>query len=96
MAHTLPDLPYPYDALEPHIDARTMEIHHTKHHNGYVTKLNAALEGHAELAAKSVHDLLTDIGSVPDGIRQAVVNNGGGHVKSSGGLWYSRAAFLRT
>jgi Fe-Mn family superoxide dismutase len=79
MAHTTPDLPYPYNALEPHIDVRTMEIHHTKHHNAYVTKLNAALEQHPDLAAKSVENLLTDIGEVPDGIRTAVRNNGGGH-----------------
>ena len=61
MSHTLPDLPYAYDALEPHIDARTMEIHHTKHHNGYVTKLNAALESHADLQAKSLEDLMGDL-----------------------------------
>ena len=79
MGHTLPDLPYAYDALEPHIDARTMEIHHTKHHQTYITKLNEALDGHDDLAAKSVEDLLRGIGSVPDGIRQAVINHGGGH-----------------
>ena len=78
MAYELPALPYPHDALEPHIDARTMEIHHGKHHNGYVTKANAALEGHADLAAKSVEDLLRDIGSVPDDIRQGLTNNAGG------------------
>ena len=83
MAHTLPDLPYGLDALEPHIDARTMEIHRGKHHNGYVTKLNGALTDHADLASKSVTDLLSDIGSVPDAIRQAVVNNGGGHANHS-------------
>ncbi|MFB3065542.1 MAG: superoxide dismutase [Planctomycetota bacterium] len=83
MAHTLPDLPYGPDALEPHIDARTMEIHHGKHHNGYVTKLNVALQDHAALASKSVTALLRDIGSVPDGVRQAVVNNGGGHANHS-------------
>ena len=79
MAYTLPDLSYAYDALEPHIDARTMEIHHTKHHNGYVTKVNAALEGHADLAAKSIEDLMGDLTSVPEDIRGAVQNNGGGH-----------------
>ena len=79
MAHTLPDLPYAYDALEASIDAQTMEIHHTKHHNAYITKLNAALEGQDELAAKSIEDLLRDIHSVPDTIRQGVINNGGGH-----------------
>ena len=65
MAYKLPDLPYAYDALTPHIDARTMEIHHSKHHQGYVTKVNAALEGHSDLAAKSISALLKDIGSVP-------------------------------
>ena len=83
MAHSLPDLPYGYDALEPHIDARTMEIHHGKHHNTYVSKLNDALSAHADLAAKSVEDLLRDIGSVPDGVRQAVANHGGGHANHS-------------
>ncbi len=83
MAHTLPDLPYGYDALEPHIDARTMEIHHTKHHNTYVTKLNDALQAHSDLAAKTVEDLLRGIGSVPDGIRTAVMNHGGGHANHS-------------
>jgi Fe-Mn family superoxide dismutase len=79
MAHTLPALPYAFDALEPHIDARTMEIHHDKHHNGYVSKLNAALEGHSALADKPVHQLLADIKEVPEAIRTAVRNNGGGH-----------------
>ncbi len=83
MSHALPDLPYAYDALEPHFDARTMEIHHTKHHNTYVTKLNEALDGHADLAGKNVEDLLTGIGNVPDGIRQAVINHGGGHANHS-------------
>ena len=83
MTHTLPDLPYAYDALEPHIDARTMEIHHSKHHAGYVAKLNAALEGHPELQAKNVRELLSDIKSVPEDIRQAVINNGGGHANHS-------------
>ncbi len=79
MAHELPSLPYPYDALEPYIDARTMEIHHTKHHQAYVTNLNAALEGLPELQALSIEDLLRNISRVPDDKRQAVINNGGGH-----------------
>ena len=79
MAHELPNLGYAYDALEPHIDARTMEIHHTKHHAGYVSKLNGAIEGHSDLEAMSIEDLLAGIDSVPEEIRTAVVNNGGGH-----------------
>jgi len=79
MAHELPELPYEYDALEPHIDAKTMEIHHTKHHAGYVKKLNAAIEG-TELEGKSVEELIKDLDSVPEDIRTAVRNNGGGHV----------------
>lgn len=79
MAHTLPDLPYPFDALEPHIDARTMEIHHGKHHNAYVTNLNNAIAGNAGLESKSVEELCTGINDVPDAIRAAVRNNGGGH-----------------
>jgi Fe-Mn family superoxide dismutase len=79
MAHSLPPLPYPSDALEPHIDKQTMEIHHGKHHNAYVTNLNAALEKHPDLQSKSVEELLRDINSVPDAIRTAVRNNGGGH-----------------
>jgi Fe-Mn family superoxide dismutase len=79
MAHTLPSLPYPFNALEPSIDAMTMEIHHDRHHKAYVDNLNKALEGHADLAAKSIEDLLRGIKSVPDSIRQAVINNGGGH-----------------
>ena len=78
--HTLPPLPYPSDALEPYIDKQTMEIHHGKHHNAYVTNLNAALEKHPELQSKSVEDLLKGINSVPEDIRTAVRNNGGGHV----------------
>ena len=78
MAYELPSLPYPYDALEPHIDARTMEIHHSKHHAAYVSKCNAALEGHEALAAKSIEDLIAGLGEVPEGIRTAVRNNGGG------------------
>ena len=80
MAHTLPPLPYPTDALEPHIDKQTMEIHHGKHHQAYVTNLNAALDKHPELQSKSVEDLLENINTVPEDIRTAVRNNGGGHV----------------
>ena len=83
MAHTLPNLPYGFDALDPHIDARTMEIHHGKHHNTYVTKLNEALKDQPDLAAKGVEDLLRDISSVPDSIRQAVMHHGGGHANHS-------------
>jgi Fe-Mn family superoxide dismutase len=83
MAHSLPDLPYAYDALEPVIDARTMEIHHTKHHNTYVTSLNTALEGHDDLAAKSVEDLISGLDAVPESIRTAVRNHGGGHANHS-------------
>jgi len=79
MAHSLPPLPYPSDALEPHIDKQTMEIHHGKHHNAYVTNLNAALEKHPELQSKSVEELLRGINTVPEDIRTAVRNNGGGH-----------------
>ena len=80
MAYTLPDLPYACDALEPHIDARTMEIHYTKHHQGYTNKLNAAIEGHADLESKSAEDLVADLGSLPDDVKGAVRNNGGGYV----------------
>ena len=83
MAYTLPDLSYAYDALEPHIDARTMEIHHSKHHNAYITNVNKALEGHADLAVKSVEDLVRDLDSVPEDVRGAVRNNGGGHANHS-------------
>jgi superoxide dismutase, Fe-Mn family len=79
VAHSLPPLPYPSDGLEPHIDRQTMEIHHGKHHNAYVTNLNAALEKHPELQSKSLDDLLKSLGSVPEDIRTAVRNNGGGH-----------------
>ncbi|MCH2609740.1 MAG: superoxide dismutase [Pirellulales bacterium] len=82
MAYELPDLSYAYDALEPNIDARTMEIHHSKHHAGYVAKVNAAIEG-TELGSKSVEDLVSDLGSVPENIRGAVQNNGGGHANHS-------------
>lgn len=83
MAHELPALPYANDALEPHIDAQTMEIHHDRHHNTYVTNLNAALESAPELASKSVEDLIADLNSVPESIRTAVRNNGGGHANHS-------------
>jgi superoxide dismutase, Fe-Mn family len=83
MAHTLPPLPYPSDALEPYIDKQTMEIHHGKHHAAYVNNLNAALEKHPELQSKSVEDLLRDINKVPEDIRTAVRNNGGGHANHS-------------
>jgi Fe-Mn family superoxide dismutase len=78
-AFTLPPLPYAYDALEPHIDARTMEIHHTKHHQTYVNNLNAALEKAPQLEGKSLDDLMRGINSVPEAVRTAVRNNGGGH-----------------
>jgi Fe-Mn family superoxide dismutase len=80
MAHTLPPLPYATDALEPHIDKMTMEIHHGKHHAAYVNNLNAALEKHPELQSKSVEDLVRNLGAVPEAIRTAVRNNGGGHL----------------
>lgn len=79
MPHELPTLPYAYDALEPHIDARTMEIHHTKHHQAYITNLNAALDKAPELKQKSLEDLLRGIQQVPEAIRGAVRNHGGGH-----------------
>jgi Fe-Mn family superoxide dismutase len=79
MAHELPPLPYGFDALEPHIDAQTMQIHHDRHHNTYVTNLNAALEKHPELANRDLGDLLKNLNSVPEDIRTAVRNNGGGH-----------------
>src|SRR5215470_16490503 len=79
VAFTVPPLPYPNDALEPYIDARTMEIHHDKHHGAYVTNLNKALEGHSDLQAKSIDDILKNLDSVPENIRAAVRNNGGGH-----------------
>jgi superoxide dismutase, Fe-Mn family len=80
MAHSLPPLPYSFNALEPHLDAQTMQIHHGKHHQAYVNNLNAALEKYPELQSKSVEDLLKNIGGVPEDIRTAVRNNGGGHV----------------
>lgn len=81
--HKLPDLPYPFDALEPHIDARTMEIHHDRHHAGYVKNLNNALEGHGDLSGRSLDDLLGNLGAVPESVRTAVRNNGGGHANHS-------------
>jgi Fe-Mn family superoxide dismutase len=81
--YTLPDLPYDYSALEPHIDARTMEIHHTKHHQTYIDKLNAAIEGHDELSNQSIDDLMRNFSSVPSDIQTPVRNNGGGHANHS-------------
>ncbi|BBH22701.1 superoxide dismutase [Mn] [Paenibacillus baekrokdamisoli] len=83
MAHQLPALPYANNALEPHIDETTMMIHHDRHHNAYVTNLNAALESAPELQGKSIEDLLADLSSVPEAIRTAVRNNGGGHANHS-------------
>lgn len=83
MAHSLPELGYSYDALEPHIDAQTMEIHHSRHHNAYVAKLNGAIEGKADLEAKSICELVGDLASVPEDVRSAVRNNGGGHANHS-------------
>ncbi|TMD06913.1 MAG: superoxide dismutase [Chloroflexi bacterium] len=83
MAFELPPLPYAFDALEPHIDAKTMEIHHDRHHGTYVTNLNGAIEKHPELAGKSVDELLRDINSVPDDVRTVVRNHGGGHANHS-------------
>lgn len=79
MNYTLPELPYAYDALEPYIDVETMHLHHDKHHNTYVTNLNAAIEKHPELGEKSVEDLISDMNAIPEDIRTAVRNNGGGH-----------------
>jgi Fe-Mn family superoxide dismutase len=86
MKHFLPALPYAYDALEPFFDAKTMEIHHTKHHQTYVDKLNAALEGNESLQKSSPEDLLKDLNSVPENIRTAVRNHGGGHANHS--FWW--------
>ena len=83
MAHELPPLPYAHDALEPHIDKATMEIHHGRHHNAYVTNLNKAIAGNAALEAKSVEALISDLASVPENIRGPVRNNGGGHANHS-------------
>jgi Fe-Mn family superoxide dismutase len=82
MAYTLPDLPYPYDALEPHIDAKTMEIHHTKHHQAYITNLNKAIEG-TDLGNQPIESLIANLEKVPEKIRTAVRNNGGGHANHS-------------
>ena len=79
MTYKLPELGYDYNALEPYIDAMTMEIHYTKHHQAYIDNVNAALEGHDELAAKSIEDLISDLDAVPEDIRTTVRNNGGGH-----------------
>ena len=83
MAYELPELGYGYDALEPHIDARTMEIHHSKHHAAYVAKVNDAIAGNAALEGKSVEDLISNLAEVPESIRGAVRNNGGGHLNHS-------------
>jgi Fe-Mn family superoxide dismutase len=83
MAFELPKLPYAYDALEPHIDAQTMTLHHTKHHNSYLTKFNAALESHADLASKSAEEIVANLNTVPENIRTAVRNHGGGYVNHS-------------
>ena len=83
MTHTLPKLPYNYDALEPHYDARTLEIHHAKHHQTYVNKLNDALNGHEDLQFKAVEDLISNLNAVPEAIRGAVTNHGGGHANHS-------------
>jgi Fe-Mn family superoxide dismutase len=83
MAYTLPPLPYPTKALEPHIDATTMEIHHDRHHKAYVDNLNKAVDGQASLANKSIEELIREINQVPESIRTAVRNNGGGHINHS-------------
>ncbi|MBT2693479.1 superoxide dismutase [Bacillus sp. ISL-55] len=83
MAFELPQLPYAYDALEPHIDKETMNIHHTKHHNTYVTNLNNALEGNEELLSKTVEEVVANLDAVPEAARTAVRNNGGGHANHS-------------
>jgi Fe-Mn family superoxide dismutase len=83
MAYELPPLPYPFDALEPHIDAKTMEIHHDKHHQTYITNANNALKDHPDLAAKPVEELIANLSAVPEGIRGVVRNNAGGHANHS-------------
>ena len=83
MAYTLPELTYSYDALEPYIDKETMKIHHTKHHQAYINKLAAALEGHDDLAKKPAEELISDLNAVPEKIRTAVRNHGGGHANHS-------------
>jgi len=91
MTHELPALPYAFNALEPHVDARTMEIHHDKHHAAYVTNLNKALEAAPDLQKKSIEDLIKDLSAVPEGIRTALRNNGGGHANHAA-FWLSLAA----
>src|ERR1700704_4996744 len=83
MAYELTKLPYPYDALEPHIDARTMEIHHTKHHQAYIDNVNKAIKGKPDLEKKSVEDLISNLNAVPEDIRTVVRNHGGGHANHS-------------
>src|SRR2546423_2085683 len=83
MAYELPKLPYDYTALDPHIDAKTMEIHHSKHHQAYITNLNNAIKGKADLENKSVEDLIKNLNAVPEDIRMVVRNNGGGHANHS-------------
>src|SRR6188768_2278383 len=83
MPFKLPPLPYAYDALVPHIDAKTMEIHHTKHHQAYINNANKALEAHPELAAKSVEALISDLSAIPENIRTVLRNNAGGHANHS-------------
>lgn len=83
MTYTLPDLPYAYDALEPYFDEETMHLHHDKHHNTYVTNLNAAIEKHPELGEKTVEELISDLSAIPADIKTAVQNNGGGHANHS-------------
>ena len=90
MSYSLPDLPYAYDALEPYIDRQTMEIHHQKHHGGYVTKLNAALETHSDWQGKEIEDILKNLNGLPESIRTAVRNNGGGHYNHTL-FWHSMA-----
>ena len=94
--HTLPKLRYPYDALEPHIDKRTMEIHHGKHHQGYVNKLNTALGNYHDLEHMSIEALLRNIDRVPKDIRQAVINSGGGHANHTLFLEYYDSRWQRT
>lgn len=83
MAYSLPPLAYPYNALEPHIDARTMEIHHTKHHQAYINNVNNAIKGKVDLESKSVEDLIANMNAIPEDIRNVVRNNGGGHANHS-------------
>jgi len=83
MTHTLPNLPYDYNALEPYIDEMTMRIHHTKHHQAYIDKLNAALEGYKDLQRKTAEDLIRNLNTIPEAIRTAVRNHGGGHANHS-------------